>query len=133
MTEAEMNDFRWNDLLQKAYKQGLAAGSTTISRDIIIKVLDAEYPWDKEQYLANYDEIVVDATKDMTKEAWLRFYAYETFRQTPKDGKLAMCVAKFAKWSSDATQRDQAFAICAGFTDEASCTGKTGECEVLKP
>ena len=129
MTPAEQGDYSWNDLVQKATAQGLAAGSTKIPKEIIGKVLDNEDPWSKTETLAKVD--IVDTEKDgVTKEEYLAYRNYEMRVQTPSaDGSVKMCTAKFAKWAS-AQESDQAFATCNAVTAITECNNA---CEPFKP
>jgi len=90
MNEDEQKEASWDELLQKAYKQGLPAGTTKIPKDIIAKILDEDDPWEKEEILAKVDAVVEDKAVGFSKEEYFSYSAYERIAQTPKtDGTVS--------------------------------------------
>jgi hypothetical protein len=129
MSDDEQIEHGWNDLMEKAERQGLYKGAKKIPKEFIVKVIDSENPWDTKKIMAIVDK--VDSDKDgLTKEEYIGYTKYERATKTPKaDNKLTMCVPKFAKWASDQA-KTAAFEACGKLTTDPTCVGN---CEWMKP
>jgi hypothetical protein len=91
MNDDEQIEFGWDELVSKATAQGMKAGTTKISRQIMFDVINNENPWSTEGTMKIIDS-VSDLKDGITKEEYIAYTKYDRYRRSLK----VQCVAKFS-------------------------------------